>query len=1056
MRPAILWLALLGAILCMFGTHVGRTWDFTVDDAAITYSYARNVANGHGFVLTPGSERVEAATNLLWVLLLVPAELLHVSHEALSKVLGVIFAGGALGAIAVFPSVAYRREPRYFDLVAPLVASTFAHSALWATSGLENGLFQFLAALSLVALAWEENDTKRIPWSSLVLVALFATRPDGALYSFALGGAKFMRAVTGRASRQDARWVLLMFLGVGGIELFRVAYFAWPVPNSFYTKKRTFEFGKDLTDIHSAGWTYVIDWAKTYKVEKAVAIIPGLLIALRAPVARVALLLAVAVGFFFPVYSHGDWMEEWRFLTYVLPLFALATGESLRALARIVTGALPRRFRPVIGTLLALAAGYLFIKETTKSYPDRFDHTRAHNTLDFATVRGRARYFAAAARLLEVRDGSLLDPDVGGTSYDSGLRVIDLYGLGDIAIAHTHGVDEPGLREAIFRERRPTFVHLHGAWFAAVMLDRLEELEQLYFHLPGVIASEHDDGTNYVRRETLAAPWTEESDRGPAFSTKGAGWPEGYTLAAYGTDPTEPVTIEVSFANAPAATLGIITAIPADSHAREVSAALHLGGDLIPASAFWPGERPWARARLTLPRGRYEIRWKSDQAEATLGTIVSEPGEGHRDAVRMRDEITRHIQAGRLHEARMIALRLRLRQRDLPDDPAVREGIGRYARALAERARKLGEHGVLGVAAELAQQSRAFTTSDATASTLVQQLSERLADESRVAERRGAITTAFTLARDSVLMDPRRSWMRRRAENLRIRRRSDYDGGRELAAYRSAAVGLASTASGPSPQYDDAILLLGSTERAVEASLLVDRTGIIPQNWLARLTAARGYLARGEVFEAHRLAVSIPCATARDRELLAGLRALMGRAVRPGDPVCERAGTTTGDAPWLNPPAPLNAAEGSFESGRFTGWTVTGTAFGASPIHDAPSTQTFVNGWRGRWYASSFSHGTDTPTGLLRSRPFVITTRAISFLIAGGMDEATLGARLVIDGNAVLHHTGHNTEGFRRVFWDVTPYVGQTAVIEVFDDHTGAWGHVMVDDFVAEPALPAP
>lgn len=61
MRPAILWLALLGAILCMFGTHVGRTWDFTVDDAAITYSYARNVANGHGFVLTPGSERVEAA-----------------------------------------------------------------------------------------------------------------------------------------------------------------------------------------------------------------------------------------------------------------------------------------------------------------------------------------------------------------------------------------------------------------------------------------------------------------------------------------------------------------------------------------------------------------------------------------------------------------------------------------------------------------------------------------------------------------------------------------------------------------------------------------------------------------------------------------------------------------------------------------------------------------------------------------------------------------------------------------------------------------------------------
>ncbi|MBP6833473.1 MAG: hypothetical protein KA978_21985, partial [Deltaproteobacteria bacterium] len=58
--PTLPWLALLGAVLCFFGANVGRTWDFTVDDAGISYSYARNLWNGDGLVLTPGAERVEA------------------------------------------------------------------------------------------------------------------------------------------------------------------------------------------------------------------------------------------------------------------------------------------------------------------------------------------------------------------------------------------------------------------------------------------------------------------------------------------------------------------------------------------------------------------------------------------------------------------------------------------------------------------------------------------------------------------------------------------------------------------------------------------------------------------------------------------------------------------------------------------------------------------------------------------------------------------------------------------------------------------------------------
>src|SRR5512138_2794050 len=39
-----------------------------IDDANIYFVYARNVANGHGFVYNVGGERVEGFTSLLWTL----------------------------------------------------------------------------------------------------------------------------------------------------------------------------------------------------------------------------------------------------------------------------------------------------------------------------------------------------------------------------------------------------------------------------------------------------------------------------------------------------------------------------------------------------------------------------------------------------------------------------------------------------------------------------------------------------------------------------------------------------------------------------------------------------------------------------------------------------------------------------------------------------------------------------------------------------------------------------------------------------------------------------
>ncbi len=1044
--PNAVWLCLLGAILCFFGAHVGRYWGFTVDDAGVSFAYARNLAAGHGMVLTPGSERVEAATDLLWVLLLSPADALHLTHETLARVLGLLSAGGALVGIAFFPAVAYRRRPALYDLVAPLVAALFVHSALWCIAGLENGLFQLLSVTSVLLLAWEEHDEARPPWSAVSLAALFATRPDGALYAFAIGAAKFLRLASGRRRRQDAVWGITLGLLVGGLELFRLAYFAYPFPNSFYIKRKTFEFGSGITDKESAGWQYVGAWVHAYGFAHALMILPCVLLALRAPIARIGLVLAITAGFFFPVYSHGDWMEEWRFLSLVAPLTALGVAEAARSLARIVVTVSPRAFRRTVAFVLTPLAAYAVLRLTTHAWPDRVADAQNHTTLEFAHVRQRARYFATATRLMEITQGSVLDPDVGGEAYDSGLRVVDLYGLADTAITHSHDDDEPGMREVIFWERRPSFVHLHGAWFGAVQLDRLEEITKLYFTLPAYISTQSVTGTNYVRRDAVAAPWTEEAERGPLASTHGTSFIDGYTVSARGLEPGQTVTVEVTIVNPNGGPLGSIVAEPqgdlrrAGGGGHRLEVPVHPAGDLLAGQVFLPGERLRAQVHLRLAPGTYDLHWKDPSVEASLGTVTVWRGTGLRELNTLRGEISQAIAAENLHEARRLALALRLRVHDLPDDALSREALALYARALANRARVMGEHQAFTVATDLAHQARWFAPDDDTMRVQIEGLAERMSDAARDHRRQGDLPEAFTLARNAVLIDPRRSWMRRQAEELRLSRLGNYDGGRDGAAYRTAAGALAQAVT-----LDAAVSFLGSTHHWIEAAALVDRAGVLPVTPMALLAAARGYLSRGEIAEAQALVHSIPCAEHRDPEFSRAFEAVTGHSYRRGDARCDDALPT--------PPPPFDALEGSFEGGRWRGWQATGRSFTDGPAHGQLHGQTFVNGWRGRYYASSWGAG-DASRGTLRSRPFVITTEGLSFLVGGGSDTAHVGVRLMVAGVPVIRQGGDNDEALRRVFWNLRPWLGQTAGIEVYDDGTDSWGHIMVDDFRTEPVLP--
>jgi len=128
------------------------------------------------------------------------------------------------------------------------------------------------------------------------------------------------------------------------------------------------------------------------------------------------------------------------------------------------------------------------------------------------------------------------------------------------------------------------------------------------------------------------------------------------------------------------------------------------------------------------------------------------------------------------------------------------------------------------------------------------------------------------------------------------------------------------------------------------------------------------------------------------------------------------------------------------------GWTATGSFAGQGPSGStAPGTV-------GSQVLNSYVGGGDTATGTITSAPFTIDRSSLRFLIGGGAHplgvEPATSVNLLVNGQPVRTATGNNDGTLRPVKWDLTDLAGQSAQLQVLDDATGAWGHLVVDQAV--------
>lgn len=440
MRASYAW-PLMAVMLGGAAALEASSWlPFVSDDALISLRYAQRASEGLGLTWTDG-ERTEGYTDLLWVLLSVPAFWLHLEPLSWVRGLGLAGMGLALASIAAPPQ---GWTPSWGRALAALMVATSVPVAVWAIGGLEQTFLGGVLALGLVLMLRLQGRSpegaaphpERVAdWLrvGLPFAAVVLTRADGVVLVAAAGLALLLTSLPSLAPPQS--------LGLAGLgrraaflcgpaiawlaqTLGRRAYYGEWVPNTALAKV---SLGLGRARL---GLSWVADgyWASRVLVGAAV-LASVVMLCSRSHRRRWVLLAAVAAAWSaYVAVVGGDIFPAWRQLVPALVVLGLMVAEGATALLGL--RAWPRWVLAVALPSWALVLG-LHV------------HTQRQ---DGENIRARIERWEweglPLGRLLRdgfasMRPAPVLAVDAAGAlPFWSELPALDMLGLNDSWIAH--------------------------------------------------------------------------------------------------------------------------------------------------------------------------------------------------------------------------------------------------------------------------------------------------------------------------------------------------------------------------------------------------------------------------------------------------------------------------------------------------------------------------------------------------------------------------------------------------------------------------------------------
>ena len=460
-----LLLPLVLLTVCMW-----RVRAFTVDDAYISFRYARNLANGLGLVFNAG-ERIEGYTNFLFTCLLGLAIKLGLDPDRTSKIIG---GAAALGSVALTYGIASRlRTPRKVPVLATWLLAGSLPTAGWAVFGMETSLFVALLLLGTWLFLRERDRPEAFPWSGAALAAAGLTRPEAPMFAGLL-----MLFLAGKTLEKGSKRSLFapvldlferrnlvraaLFVGpIAAHLIFRRAYYGTWLPNTFEAKTG------NLHQQIEGGLRYL----KTYPAHAGPVVyvaLGGLALAIAKRRRDLGAIAAIAIAVLaYVVLVGGDWMPSFRFLAPFEPFCFLLVDAFAREILEDFRGQPLGGRSPFRGGGAELGSAES-VAERTQSSTLRTALFRRAARLVFGvaiaafalfTAWSRGRAFTDGARAIEDERrfwtsaaggvatwfaehgerGTIAVADMGNIAYATDYPILDLLGLVDPVISRLPG-----------------------------------------------------------------------------------------------------------------------------------------------------------------------------------------------------------------------------------------------------------------------------------------------------------------------------------------------------------------------------------------------------------------------------------------------------------------------------------------------------------------------------------------------------------------------------------------------------------------------------------------